>query len=227
MKTFLTTRLLPGADRKGQSFVELALIIPVILILLAGIVEVASYIFTYLNLLDLTREAARFASIRDWRSGGIAPTPASNTLPLEEFACLDDQLHFYYDSACFFTDKDLNAFTRLDPANYDDVFISVVTISNGVVSDRRNWSLYNDNWRKDCEGNTVLSEPFLSNADIQAELEPNAPRDRGLVIIEVFYCYEQILQLPIISDVVPDPFRMHAYTIMPAPEAIPTPTPIP
>jgi hypothetical protein len=223
MKIFPRKVGIPYSELKGQSFVELALILPIILVLLAGMVEVASFIFTYLNLLDLTREAARFASIRDWRSEEIDPTPYPPILPFEEWACVDESLDFYYDTACFFTDQDLNRFTRLDPNNFDDVYISVVTISNGTVSDRRDWALYGDNWSKDCEGNTILNEPFFTNA----ELKPDTSVDRGLVIVEVYYCYDQILQLPIISDIVPNPARIHTYTIMPAPEAIPTPTPIP
>jgi hypothetical protein len=55
----------------------------------------------------------------------------------------------------------------------------------------------------------------------------NAPEDRGLVLVEGYYCYDLLLDLPIFAQIVPSPFRIHAYTIMPASEAIPTPTPIP
>lgn len=231
MKIFPRKVGIPNSELKGQSFVELALVLPVILVLLAGMVEVASYIFTYLNLLDLTREAARFASVRDWTVEGVDPTPYPPILPFEEWACVDDSLDFYYDTACFFTDQDLNPFTRLDPAKFDDVYIRVVTVVDDTPKDRvvprDGWSLYGDNWSKDCEGNTVLSEPIITDDLIIEKLEEDAPGDRGLVVVEVYYCYDQILQLPIISDVVPNPARIHTYTIMPAPEAIPTPTPIP
>ncbi len=55
----------PGPRSRGQSFLELALVLPILLLMLMGLVEVAIYIGRYLDALDLTREAARFASIRD------------------------------------------------------------------------------------------------------------------------------------------------------------------
>jgi hypothetical protein len=54
-----------------------------------------------------------------------------------------------------------------------------------------------------------------------------APTDRGIVAVETWVCYDMVLNLPFISGFIPSPFRIHTYTIMPAPEAIPTPTPIP
>jgi hypothetical protein len=211
----------------GQSFVELALAIPLILILLAGVVEVAFFIFTYLNLLDLTREAARFASARDYRKSDISDPSG---LPLS--ACTDDELHFYYDTACFFIDEDLNPYIPLSESNFDDVTISVFVVNNDTISQRYPiaeggvWSLFNNNWQKDCEGSTVASEPTYTNADIQSLFVSGAPGDRGLVLVEAFMCYDLVMNLPIISDFTPSPFRLHAYSMMPAPDAIPTPTPI-
>ena len=49
---------------RGQSFVELALVVPILLLILLGVVEVAFFMGRYLDVLDLTREAARFASGR-------------------------------------------------------------------------------------------------------------------------------------------------------------------
>jgi len=50
---------------RGQSFVELAIVLPVLLFLLIGFVEVGAVIYTYLGMLDVAREAARFASEHD------------------------------------------------------------------------------------------------------------------------------------------------------------------
>ncbi len=78
--------------QRGQSFTELALILPILLLLLAGLVEVGFFINRYLDALDLTREAARFASNRDPFSAA-GDTQCSN----------GDGLNFYYDVACFFS----------------------------------------------------------------------------------------------------------------------------
>lgn len=215
-----------SGKERGQSFIELALIIPVLLVVLAGLTEVGFFMFAYLNALDLTREAARFASTRDFNQGRL-----SGVVPLS--ACSDNVLDYYYDTACFFVDPQLNPWIPLVPSNYDDVTISVFSVNdNNLIGQRFPlpggvWSLYNNNWQKDCSGNTVATQPYMTNTAIQNDFLSGAPHSKGLVLVEVYYCYHQVLNLPFFSQFMPNPVRMHAYSIMPAPEAIPTPTPIP
>ncbi len=226
----------------GQSFVELVLAFPVVLLLLAGMVEIGFIFFAYLTVLDQTREAARFASIRDYEEGyatvlppAPGPCPAEpGDYPTSDYcdACRDEFLDYFYDSACFFIDPDLNPYTTFQASNFDDVAISVFTVNDDHVSNRWPdnaydvWSLNADNWMKDCEGNVVATEPFITNAELEAMFVASAPEDRGLVMVEGYYCYHLLLNLPIISQFVTTPIRIHAYTIMPAGEAVPTPTPI-
>jgi hypothetical protein len=90
------------------------------------------------------------------------------------------------------------------------------------------WTLYGDNWKKDCHGNVVRDTPFYTNAQMNAMFasNPTAPKNKGIVMVEVYYCYQQILSLPVLTEFLPTPMRMHAFSLMPAPEAIPTPTSI-
>lgn len=211
----------------GQTYVELALLVPLLLIMLAGLVEVGFVVFGYLNLLDLTREASRFASVRDFESatGGGAS--------LEE--CANNTLDYYEDTACFFIDPELNPYIPITNTNYSDVVVTVFTVSSsGSITttniirhpDADGWSLYGDNWQKDCDGNTVLDEPFFTDEEVKDKFISGAPNNRGYVLVEAYACYDQLLHFPILSEVIPSPFRLHAYSIMPAPEAIPTPTDI-
>jgi hypothetical protein len=229
---WIKKRLRSGGNR-GQSLVELSLIVPLLLLMLVGMIEVGFVIFNYLNALDLTREAARFASTRDF---SIA-SPGSTTMD----DCTDGELDFFKDTACFFVDPSLNPNLPLDAARFDDATISVFTVVSGTVatiSDRWPkppidtntdgvWSLYSDNWTKDCQGNTVLTEPFFTDDEVEALFLSTAPKAKGLVLVEVYICYDQIIHMPFISDYIGSPFRIHTYSFMPAPEAIPTPTPIP
>ena len=50
---------------RGQSFVELAIVLPLLLFLLIAFVEVGAIVYAYLSMLDVAREAARFASEHD------------------------------------------------------------------------------------------------------------------------------------------------------------------
>jgi hypothetical protein len=51
--------------RRGQSLVELTLMLPMLLIMLFGMIEIGWYANSYLILLDATREAGRYGSIED------------------------------------------------------------------------------------------------------------------------------------------------------------------
>jgi hypothetical protein len=218
-------------QKKGQSFVELALVIPLLLLVLAGMVELGFFIFTYLNALDLTREAARFASTRDYHQATSGPTTLAE--------CTNSTLDYYKDTACFFIDPNLNPYIPITNTLYSDVVITVFTVSNDVVTDRwpeagnpgpedNQWTLYGDNWQKDCHGNVVRTEPFFTNDQMNAMFasNPDAPKNKGVVLVEVYYCYNQILSLPVLTEFLPTPIRMHAFSLMPDPEAIPTPTSI-
>ncbi len=66
----------------------------------------------------------------------------------------------------------------------------------------------------------------MTDAEIITDLDSTAP-NTGLVLVEVFYDYHQLLGLPFFTDVLPDPIPVHTYSIMPYPGAEPTPTPLP
>jgi hypothetical protein len=254
--------------KRGQAFLELALILPVLLIMLIGMVEVVFFIGRYLDVLDLTREAARFASQRDPQIKEIVANDEAHQpgdLICNPDPLIDDKnsFNFFYDTACIFSptggpscwDEEfcngLNPFMLLNPAS-DDVIVTVFTISHNQVTNTwpmnnplgngKYWALSNhdnytesdpmkpngDNWTRDCQGNTVRSEPHYTATSIQNQLlayGPNVPDAKGYVAVEFFYCYNQVLNLPLITQFIPNPFQIHAYTIMPLPFGSPTPTP--
>lgn len=259
-------RSLPSLSARGQSFVELALIIPVLLILLLGVVEVVIFIGRYLDILDLTREAARFASVRD---------PFDLDVPRDLDCSTPARFDFFWDTACVFSPpanspnclypefcNGLNPFVVIN-SETDDVIISVYTISGSLVTDvwpqagkpppkpfypvelpSGYWALSdhdantdaNGNWQRDCQGNVVQTEPYYTAARVQASIipasvgpegtpTPGSPPTKGFVAVEFYYCYHHVLNIPVISQLIPNPLRIHAYTLMPLPAAAPTATP--
>jgi hypothetical protein len=252
--------------KRGQAFLELALILPVLLIMLIGMVEVVFFIGRYLDVLDLTREAARFASQRDPQIKEMVANDAQHQPGNQECKVGDDQnsFNFFYDTACIFSPtgkspscwdanfcNGLNPFMLLNPAT-DDVIVTVFTISHNQVTNvwpkdapmaaGNYWALSNhdsysnpdpdapngDNWKRDCQGNEVRTEPHYTATSVQNQLlayGANVPDAKGYVAVEFFYCYNQVLNLPLITQFIPNPFQIHAYTIMPLPPGSPTPTP--
>jgi Flp pilus assembly protein TadG len=65
-----------GGRQKGQSLVEFAVVVPLFLLLLFGLIDFARLAFTYVSLSNGARELARSASISE--SWTLSPTSASN-----------------------------------------------------------------------------------------------------------------------------------------------------
>ncbi|MEA4909521.1 MAG: pilus assembly protein [Chloroflexi bacterium] len=246
MKSFFSriSQYLPRRNdsRRGQSYLELALVLPILLIMLLGLVEVTFFISRYLDLIDLTREAARFASVRDpFTQADLSTVDCSHP----------DPFNFYYHTACIFSPpadsttpcadpkfcNGLNPFVVLNEAT-DDVVVSVYTVSDHAVTDQwptpdGYWALsdhdadtaHNSNWQTDCQGNVIHSEPHFTQGTVDAALDSLAPKSKGLVAVEFYYCYDQVLSIPILTNFIPNPLRIHVYTTMPLPAAQPTATP--
>jgi hypothetical protein len=257
---------------RGQTLVEIALVFPFILLLLAGLVEVGHYVNTYLTVLDASREAARYGADLNphYRyeddfdpdehpdeCGGAVGSPNG---PDSE-ACLrlgcEETTYFYHEAACLASTnlQDL----ELDLSNeHNDVVISVVAVISSTGSltiterlpavdpacrpapsgtcgtmscceDECRWS-----WTNAVYTGTILSGTGQDSRFTCGELGellnsgPNRTRrQNGFVIVEVFYEHELALNLPIISDVIPDPIQIRAYSVMPVSAAEPTPTLVP
>lgn len=149
---------------RGQSMVEFALFLPVLLILIAGMVEIGAYAIDYLNLLDASREGARFGANLDpeltskypfdMRDGDgdsfpddpfpdVRPPEISGTMPVDVF--LDICMHgettnFYYEVACLaFQNVPTYTMSGLHPAEGDDIVITVIGVTTGTIAHR--WPL--------------------------------------------------------------------------------------
>jgi hypothetical protein len=204
--------LKPFRRLNGQASLEIALIAPILLIMVLGVVELSFIMGRYMDMLDLTREAARFASARD----PFAPPP-------ETFSCDAAHYDFYYSTACFIMESSYLTFN----SETDDVVISVYSVSDHSVSatypESGPWEL-TGNWNKDCEGNVVLTEPHYTSTLVDGLLSNSAPAKEGFVAVEYYYCYNLVLDMPIVSSLIHSPLRLHAFTLMPLPKAQPSGT---
>lgn len=195
---------------KGQSLVEIAIAFPVLIMLLSGLVEFGFMLNYYLSLVDATREAARTFNNFDpfLTNGCVRGNPAC------------DDLSFYQGAAGMVLDnlqpknvQDTSRKIILDPA-LDDVLVSVFSVGTSTIRYPVNYGggypWFNNQATR------------LSTAEIESRLISGAP-DTGILLVEVFYNYHQVLGLPWLAPFLPDPILLHAYTIMPLPAAEPKP----
>ena len=184
---------------RGQSFVELALVLPVLLLILLGLVEVAFFISRYLDVMDLSREAARFASVRDpFATGDLNCSTTTD-------------LNFFYDTSCMMSPPSgsaacpnaqycngFNHYLNLDLST-DDVVISAFTISGNVISEQmpqpnNYWALSN----VDFSGNTDLNLtsgtlPDNFKKKIVKEILFVLDRTSQLLRFNLYYCRMRLI----------------------------------
>jgi hypothetical protein len=259
---------------RAQSFLEFALVLPILLLVLLGVVELTLFIGTYINLLDLTREAARFASNRD-PFGSTSTVNDRICAPVGELKDPNNQSYnpkrykyfdFFYDTSCIFSPlKDtpgcdpkfcdgFNSTIQLK-SNEDDILIYAYTESDIILGEHTFqpqitynqkcnatdkdgcpwvWSNFKDfdtghtnNWLRNCDRLPVPPDPPTKNSSftpaiLQSYLSSQAQTEKGFVVVEVVYCYHQVLNIPLLSKFLPDPMTIDTYSIMPLPAAQPT-----
>lgn len=201
---------------RGQGLIETALLFPVLLIVLSGMVEFGFLLNEYLALQDASRNAARFAS------DGLYYVSDMNK------NCSTTQ-DFYRQTACLVNQElaQERPQVQINVGNgVDDIIVSAFSVAQGVGViarhpdgvDEYGWSMAVD------QAGTRNQVSRLTSADITARLTSTAP-STGLVSVEVFHGYEQKLNLPWISAFLPDPLVLHNYAIMPLVSAEPEPAP--
>ncbi len=204
----------PKRKTFGQSIVEFAVLLPLLVMMLSGLIEFGFMLNYYLDIIDAAREAARFAANDD---------PLHNDAT---GAYQDPNPGFYLRTQTVA----LQSLTigsggqiTLNPAT-DDVVISAFSVGGGSTS-----SVVEERYPSGT-GEVSLYSNKNSELDVTTDINPTlvaAAPNTGMVSVEIFYEYHMILGLPWIRAFVPDPVTLYAYSIMPNVNVEPTPTNIP
>ena len=202
----------------GQGLVETALILPVLLIVLTGLLEFGFLLNDYLTIQDAARNAARFSS------DGLYYSTDSN----QDCTGSDSTLDFNRQTACL-VEREL-AHERpeitLQYGTGDDIVVSSFSIVGGAAGGTPTISARypdSDGWSRTQDlgqGNAQVSK--FDNSWVISKLSSNAP-STGLVLVEIYFNYKQKLALPWITLFIDDPLLIHNYAIMPLVSAEPTP----
>ncbi len=212
--------------RRGQSLVEFAMLLPVLLIMMSGLIEFGIMLNYYLDLIDAAREAARWAAdadpIRD-ATGAYVGTNNQFYLDTQQLtkesllAASDNRIDWIdHDPPGGVDDDDDSCIITINGGN--DIVISAFGVMDGTVKQR-----FPTAWPNGMPlcGHQISE---FTTAEIAARLDPLAPTT-GMVLVEVFYDYHMVMGLPWITAFVDDPVTLHAYSIMPNVNIEPTATP--
>ncbi len=193
----------PG-HRRGQSFVELALFFPIILLMLVIVIDAGFLMYHYLTILDATREGARYgASIDPFLNPDI------------------------YDRICNGVVMPLAQDVMIDTEPGDlDIVVSIFSVgtSGGVpvvtarYPDDDGWSLNTEGGRT---GTSRVSAFSIADVDTRLQAMPGSP-DTGVLLVEIWFDDHTMISVPFISAATAlDPITLHAYTFMPITKATP------
>ncbi len=80
--TRLGTSARPSGRRRGQALVEFALVVPIFLLLLFGLIEVGRFIYLNNAFNEAAREGARYGSVDQWQYSCPAGVPSP-----DRFSC--------------------------------------------------------------------------------------------------------------------------------------------
>lgn len=184
-------------NQKAQSFVEFAIFLPIFLIIVLGLTEFGFFLNQFLNIMDGPREGARWAS--------------------DNNPITDTNFYAFTAAKAFYSTQPFN----LDP-NHDDIVISVFGITtnqstgvSAVTSRYPSPTGYSKYAHYTSRFTSAKLETLLNTGST------NIPPNTGVVLVEIFYNYNQLLKLPWITVFLPDPILMYSYTIMPCPAVEP------
>jgi hypothetical protein len=194
--------------------VELAVALPLIILLFSGLVELGFILNYYLSLLDATREAARVYSTQD---------PFNDDL--------SDNMLFYQSTASMvytelapYNAQDTTRKIILDP-NTDDIIVSVFNVTNSGVTNPSNvCNQAQPNpekiiTRRPTAGEFRYYENHSSGVNTQDICDHliRGSSPTAILLVEVYYGYHQTIALPWLAPFMSNPVVLHAQTMMPMP----------
>jgi hypothetical protein len=204
---------------RGQSMLEMALLLPVLLIILSGIAEFGFLINEYMTMQDSVRNAARFGVDGLYDNADTVTDCATTRDYYRQIGCLTVQE---------LAEKRPQIILNIGNG-VDDVVVSVFTVSSSVVTARHpevdgeaGWSL-----SENTPGWEIRNQSSQISSDwVNARLNGSSP-NTGLILVEIYRQYHHKLGLPWITAFVPDPITLRVYALMPNSSAEPTSTPEP
>jgi hypothetical protein len=205
---------------EGQSLVELALILPLLLLMFAGLVEVGAALRNYLVVVNANREGTRFAARGRWFDSvdevqeifGRVVAAAGIEQRGDQFVQILRPLPV----------GDLGPNTTI-AIHYIQVPDQIDRVGGLAVEP----AVINGPWYTGTVhlGRSEVNAPAVAEAAREANYEFNQkyfiqdrlldiPSEDNFVIVEVWFEHEQLLKLPFFTELLPETFTLYAQSTM-------------
>ena len=114
------------ANERGNAAVELALMMPILMLILFGIINFGVLIYNQSVITNAAREGARWASIHTTASNGITCTNSSSTAPVDPCQAA---YSYAFNALVSFGGSYLLTASKITPADYNQGTPQSVTVS--------------------------------------------------------------------------------------------------
>lgn len=188
--------------KKGQALVETAIILPVLIFLLIGVLEVGWILRAYLILSSASREAARFA-VRQNYLDFSSPEPAYSTVWTHTIESISEQINYNENTGAMIVSYiavdapctlPFTITTPLDVPTYTWKFPATATYQTQL-----NYALMGADLGR-------LQQQHSCDAVRNALI----PRPNNTVTVELFFNQKMLLGFPVISNPFTDPFLLYS-----------------
>lgn len=206
----------------GQSMVEMALTIPILLLILAGTLEIGWYFNVKINFQDASREGGRIAadgSMEIYHANHNHHSPAYDGTSIDCSANQDNPNAYQFDvyelAACRTLESMQNTFDRSSNSVWDDIVISVYQTKNGDITkvlpadSNGSWSLTG------AQRGKITPEYISQRVSHQSNWSGACPLTIGYIAIEIFYVHKQFLGLLAFNPYIPEYSAGYVYSIFP------------
>lgn len=188
---------------KGQNLVELALVMPIVMVLFAGMIEVGFAAHSYVVVSSAAREGARFGS------RGV---------------------HVPFSDITNIVDTALGK--ALAPVFYGPDMNATIIVTEIDIEEDGTYSIFSQNKLGDLPVSSTVCEPSAfdcpsGSLDVQDFINANNafndnPEfcvesfgcDGDFVVVEVFYSHQSVVLSGFTRDLIPDPFPIQARAVM-------------
>lgn len=207
---------------KGQSLVEMAIITPLLIFLMIGVFEVGWALRSYLVLININREAARFAVRPYYLNFDDAVDPGWNTVLTQALISEGEMLDIDFKDKGTMVMAYLEVNTgeacneNLDKNNTCDC-LNVYTATIKIPRTNPTFTItYGPSQTTHFDYEMIATELALNNRIKNCDFVRKgfAAKGDGMVIVEMWFQQPQLLGFPLISNPFTDPVPMYAHTIM-------------
>jgi hypothetical protein len=201
---------------EGQSLVELALALPLLLVMFVGLIEVGYALRNYLIVVNANREGTRFAARGRWfqdhgqeifkrvvAAGGYTGTGADEVPILRLQGAGDKEANTTIAVTLVEIPDQVDSTGGMvieDPIIYGPWYTGTLSYESEIDA-----VALAESWR---QANYDFNEQYFVSGEI------DIPSEDNFVIVEVWYEHKQLLGLPIFTEIMPDVIPLYAHTTM-------------